>query len=107
MTTVVECTRRKTASELSKHSVLFDQNLGPGRQLPSPSGLTLNIHYPLSGNLTNHTRHRRIAFSTLMVSASLTKPYVPTRNQIGTAGTTARAPIMSATVQSARRKLRG
>jgi hypothetical protein len=43
----------------------------------------------------------------LMVSASLTKPCIPRWNQIGTAGITARAAIMSATVLFAGRKLRG
>ena len=69
--------------------------------------MTLNIHYPLPGNLTNHTRHRRIAFSSLMVSASLSKPCIPAWDQIGIAGTLARAAMMSATVLFAGRKLRG
>ncbi len=107
MTSVFQCTGLKTASELHRPSLLSDQHPGPGRKVSSPAGLTLNIHYPLPGNLTNHTRHRRIAFSSLMVSASLTKPCIPRWNQIGTAGITARAAIMSATVLFAGRKLRG
>lgn len=107
MTTVFECNGLKTAPGLPHPSLFFEQCLGPCSQLPAPAGLTLNIHYPLSGNLTNHTRHRSIAFSRLMVRASLTKPCIPTWNQIGAAEMTARAAIMSATMRSARHKLRG
>jgi hypothetical protein len=70
-------------------------------------GLTLNIHYPSWGILTNHTRHRRIAFTSLMLTASHPKPCIPRWNQIGTAQTPGRAAILTATSQFARRKLRG
>jgi hypothetical protein len=107
MTTVVECNALKTASGLPKPFLVFEPHPKLGSQLRASPGLTLNIHYPSSGNLTNHSRHRSIAFSSLMVRASLPTPCIPTWNQIARPEKTAGAAIMSATIRSACRKLRG
>lgn len=62
-----KCIGGITASEHIKRSLIFRPRQGLGRRLGASSRLTRNIHYPSSGNLTNHHRCRQQKILSLQV----------------------------------------